>query len=306
MKTVMLINSSQTQPAIIELPEYSYLTIDGDKAIHFLQGQLTCDVNALTTEQALIGAYLNVQGRVITTLRIFHHEHQLLLQVPRDLIELVYNKLNRVALLSRVKIQIQNDIKTIGFFGGNISEKLQSYFTSTPTLPMQAIFYRGLTLLRVAKHEQFILIGLHPAITDFTKHISLPHANYEYWLSGLIMEKIVEINAKTSEQFTPHEIDLPAHNAVSFTKGCYVGQEIVARMQYLGKLKQHLQLLHWQSPPSCQILDKLFNQEQKSVGQIASIVKIDNMQYALAVLRDDHVNALLFTEKNEQLRSINN
>ncbi|MFN7098459.1 MAG: YgfZ/GcvT domain-containing protein [Gammaproteobacteria bacterium] len=297
----MLNSTSPTQPTVVSLANYSYLTTIGDKAIHFLQGQLSCDVNLLSTEQTVMGAYLNIQGRIITTLRLLRHNDQLLLQLPSNLSELVSQKLNRIAMLSRVKLQPSDDLQTIGIIGQHAGEQLQRYFTTIPTVPLQSIHEHGLTLIRITSNEQFMLIGSAESITAFAQQVRLSDGSFNDWLLQLIAAKLVEIDAFTSEQFTPHEIGLPEQGAVSFTKGCYVGQEIVARMQYLGKLKQHLQLLHWHTPPVCQRLDKVFNQDHKAVGQIAVIAQYHNQQSALVVLRDDHVGALLFTSQHEAL-----
>lgn len=289
---------TMTNTPILQLLEYSYLTISGDKSIHFLQGQLSCDVNTLAAEQGKFSAYLNVQGRVISTIRLFHHHEHLLLQVPSNIVETVLNKLSRVAMLSRVTIKPMQNLQTIGILSSNPKEKLQSYFSFIPDLPMQTFHENNITLICIIPNQQYMLVGSADTLCNFKQETT---SVQPLWLYYLIKERLVEVDALISEQFTPHEIDLPAHNAVSFTKGCYVGQEIVARMQYLGKLKQHLQLLSWTSPPVGCILDKLYNQEKKSVGQLAAIVTINNTQYALAVLRDDHQHAALFTSQNEQL-----
>lgn len=297
----MDILSTPVNPGIIEFRDYNYLAITGDKTNHFLQGQLTCDVSLLTAEKALLGAYLSVQGRVITSLRLIQHKSQLLLQLPSNISEVVYSKLNRIAALSRVKLQFNHEIQTVGILGSNVTEKLQTYFSSTPTAPMQALHEHDLMLLRITKEEQFMVIGTAQSINHFKQKVILPEISDSNWQLSLIKAGLVEIDATTTEHFTPHEIDLPGQNAVSFTKGCYVGQEIVARMQYLGKLKQHLQLLQWQTPPVCQILDKVFNQEQRAAGQIAAIASHKNQQVALVVLRDDAIKTALYTKDNTLL-----
>lgn len=266
----------------INMPAYQYVAVTGDKNRAFLQGQLSCDVNLLTEKVAVFGAYLNTKGRVIATVRIFMLNNQLLLQIPQSVAEVVLTKLNRVAALSRVKLLPCPEINTLGIVTTN------------------AVATDDTALLCINNANQYMLIGTPEIITARVQALGLSAGSDALWHYGLIQNKLIEIDAQTTEQFTPHELDLPSHNAVSFTKGCYVGQEIVARMQYLGKLKQHLQLLQWQQP-LCQRLDQLFNDKQQAVGEIISLVNLDNKQYALAVLRDDAKDLPLFTKDHLQL-----
>lgn len=104
------------------------------------------------------------------------------------------------------------------------------------------------------------------------------------WHASLVKQGIAQVYPETSETFTPHDLNYPAIGAVSFSKGCYVGQEIVARMQHRGTLKKHLQqiVLHTdQLKPG----DKLYH-EDKVVGQIADFTATDSGLLSLAVLAD--------------------
>lgn len=267
----------------ISLPYYRYFSLSGDKALAFLQGQLSCDVNRISDTQAVFGAYLNIKGRVITTLRLLKIDGKLLLQLPESLADIVVSRLARVAMLSRVTLTPEPELTTLGIIGEDTIPALgmdvipQVTMSITQSNPDSA-------LVRIAQAELFMLIGSKKSMTPFLKDPSPVDQNV--WLYQLIQSRLVEIDTQTTEQFTPHELDLSAHEAVSFTKGCYVGQEIVARMQYLGKLKQHLQQLQWHIPPLRSNNAPLYDQEQKIVGYTVMICNVENEQYALAVIRD--------------------
>ncbi|MBX9705046.1 MAG: hypothetical protein K5Q00_02235 [Gammaproteobacteria bacterium] len=238
-----------TSTIYTNLPEYSYFTVSGDKSLHFLQGQLSCDVNLLNDKQVIFGAYLNIKGRVIATVRVIKLNEQILLQIPSSLADTVITRLSRIAQLSRVSIAPLSSIET------------------------------------VESIEKLIFSG----------------SSREHWLQHLIQIKLVEITQETTELFTVHDINLPAHEAVSFTKGCYVGQEIVARMQYLGKLKQGLQYLKWPTPPICLNGAQLFDENSAPAGQIALSCILENTQHALVVLKDSAMGKKLYTEQREHL-----
>ena len=146
------------------------LSISGEDAAIFLQGQTTCDVNELEDKQGTCGAFCNAKGRVITTFYLIKIENDFLLILPNTLLSGIQERLNRYKLRAKV----------------NISES-------------------------------------HLDINTFYLPKNLP------WLTN-----------ETSEEFIPQWLNLDKLGGISFTKGCYTGQEIVARTHYLGEVKRRL------------------------------------------------------------------
>lgn len=259
----------KTSPGYISLPHYRYFSVTGDKTLSFLQGQFTCDVNQVSESQAVFGAYLDIKGRVISTLRLLKADDKLLLQLPESMVATVIPRLTRVAMLSRVKLTPEPELTTIGIIGTHTETDFSLYPVS------------------VGQAEQLMLIGTQKSVKNLLEKHTFSDPNV--WIYGLIQSRLVEVDAQTTGQFTPHDLDLPAQDAVSFTKGCYVGQEIVARMQYLGKLKQHLQQLQWPTPPERDNNTPLYDENQQVVGHIVMLCTLGSQQHALAVVRDNAV-----------------
>lgn len=287
---IELFSIDTTNHFITVLPQFGYLKITGDKAITFLQGQLTCDLLQLTPTQSLWGAYLNLKGRVITTLRVFYWQDHIYLQLPTDLLSIVQNKLAKIALLSRVTLtDVSDQFATLGLSGKTIFD--------LPTSLYGSVSDKELTIIKTGASEQTMLIGSPQAVIAVGTQTALPWGERLFWDYLQIQQKMVEVDKQITELFTPHDIALAEHQAVSFTKGCYVGQEIVARMEYRGKLKQQLYRVTFHSAPPLGAGMNLYNSEANIVGQIARVCMVpDQSQIALIVAKNEMVGQKLYSD----------
>ena len=153
--------------------------------------------------------------------------------------------------------------------------------------------------------SRFIMIGTNNDIQkqwqSLRGHAKL--AQQQLWELQNIKAGMPTIYQNTINIFTPHQLNLPALNGVSFTKGCYTGQEIVARMQYLGKLKQHLYHadIHCQISPN--MSDKIFIISENNMNEMGTVVNVamsNNNQYEiLAVLQDNAIEQSPFIIQND-------
>jgi hypothetical protein len=287
----------------IDLSDYGYISITGAKAIAFLQGQLTCDVQQVSKQYSSWGAFLNVKGRIISTVRLGYSHEQLWLQTPLSLVDTVLTKLKRVAALSRVTCStISDELITVGLVGAGWVSKLQQIFSPLPEQAGQMHCLEHLTLIKHPAADSYLLIGAPLAVMNFCQQHPAAWAPPALWEQQQIAIGLAEITQATTELFTPHEINLTEFAGVSFTKGCYVGQEIVARMQYLGKLKQHLSTLNLYTTIAVTSGMILHTQDGAVVGQIVNVATIQAGQYtALAVLRDEAQGKSLYSHDQKLL-----
>jgi len=203
----------QTKTAILsDLSHRGLLQIVGDGAKKLLQGQFTCDLEQVTTTQSQLGAHCNPQGRVISFFRIFLYENDYFLSLPRAMVPIALAALQKYAVFFKVKLTDASDqLQQLGYF--EVSQGFQQFIGRKEEL-------------------QRIAASLKPA-----ENVSI-----ERWQLCTLRNLIPAIYPETTGKFLPHELNLPALKAVSFDKGCYTGQEIIARMEYRGKLKNHLYL----------------------------------------------------------------
>lgn len=262
-------------PLCVNLSHYGLIKVSGKDAETFLQGQLSCDIREVTPTHHQLGAYCNIKGRVIALLRIFLVEDHYYLQLPKVLLEKTYSELKKYGMFSKIKLEkVENDpasknnIKKFGVYGENSPEFLSELFD-------KEIKYEDGKTEQIGSILILCLPGLKPRfeIINFSSLTSIPSlpslsSNIQDWTLLDIQAGIPEIWAESSEQFLPHDLNLPELNAVSFSKGCYRGQEIIARMEYRGNLKKRMIRMQIQDLQNIPTPGSLYEKEGKEVGRI--------------------------------------
>ena len=166
------------------------------------------------------------------------------------------------------------------------------HFNQLPEINDQVINSENKILIKIkAENERFLLLM---PITELKEELTTGN---NIWQLKNIQVGIAEIDLQNTNEFTAHDLNLPELNAVSFTKGCYTGQEIVARMHYLGKLKQHLQMIEFTATEIPLPKTKLCDQEGRTVGRLVTIAKtMENHYVALALLQDSALENIIALE----------
>lgn len=217
----------ESKDKLIALNYLGLLSIAGEDAKKFLQGQFTCDLEEISPTQSRMGAQCNPQGRVICLFRLYWFNNQYLLQIPRELIPRVMASLKKYAVFFKVHLTDVSDVfKQMGYTG-----QLDQY----PNSINEGLEINHHLIVRVnGADARYMILGEN---NFFTHEAAQPEENWKYLE---IHSNIPTIYPETSEKFLPHELNLPQLNAISFKKGCYTGQEIIARMEYKAKLKKRL------------------------------------------------------------------
>jgi len=260
--------------------DYRVIVFTGDNAADFLQGQLTADIGQLNDQNFLLTAYCNPQGRIWCIGRLWREGVHFYLLLPQQITTETAQDLQKYAALSRVKVEIKTDYHIIPTHTANLA-----------TLNLPA----GIKILPINKQRALII-----APKELNVNTSAMEMTTNEWELAEIRDGIPNIWQQTLSALLPHDVNLPELNAVSFDKGCYKGQEIVARMQYRGQRKKHLYYAICPATYPVQPGDKIFIKEEK-VGEIVSIALNNQNQYEfLAVLPDAIVeqNAELYVNNN--------
>ena len=226
-----------TANCIVDLPDLGWLCVEGVDAKKFLQGQLTCNLEKISPIQTHLAAHCNPQGRIISLFRLFYNHERYYLQMPYTLIPLALAALKKYAVFFKVTLSdVSNQFTCIGYYGN----QLQNYFTAVPENTDEMTQANELLILKLNGH--FEIFGQFTSLSLLWKKLldENQYATPEVWKQLNFKANIPCIYPETSEKFLPHEINLPQLNAISFDKGCYTGQEIIARMHYRGKVKNQL------------------------------------------------------------------
>lgn len=260
----------------MNLSDYSLLQISGTDAAKFLQGQLTCDIEQINPELSSLGAHCNAKGRIMSFFRLFLRNDSYYLLMPTEVIADALIALKKYALFSKVKLDI---IQANCFAVQTITKDLL-----LPTVDNTVINDDSITYIRIrGKTPRYFII-------DFAKTMKLKSMDTTQWHQLDIIAGIPRLYPNTIGAFLPHYLNLPALGAVSFQKGCYTGQEIIARMQHRGKLKQHMVIRYLQTTKSLVPGTKCLDINQKNIGQIIDTVANDAQQLCLLLLQDQAYN----------------
>lgn len=233
---------------LVDLSHLGLISIRGEDALKFMQGQFTNDVQLVSERQSQFNSLCSPKGRMLGIFRLFLHSDTYYLHMPRNLIEQTINRLKMFVLMSKVDIEDASDAWIrIGLCGPDAEKELQDQSLSPPLNEHQVVTSKDLIITRVPGiHPRFEIFAGWEAMqklwTAFDVHAA--PVGSDNWELLDIKAGIPTVLPQTLEAFVPQMANMQLINGVSFKKGCYTGQEIVARMQYLGKLKRRMYLAH--------------------------------------------------------------
>jgi hypothetical protein len=241
---------------LVDLSQLALLRAEGADAQNFLQGQLSNDIRLVSEAGAQLSAYCNAKGRMFGIFLIFRRtDDAYYLQLPAALAEPMLKRLRMFILRAKVKLEFADTgLRRIGLSGPNAEVLLKNALGNAPANAYDGITRDDVTAIRLpGPHARFELIAPQARLMPLWQALSakaMP-VGAGPWSWFDIMAGIPAILPGTVEEFVPQMANLDLVGGVSFTKGCYPGQEIVARMHYLGRLKQRMFRAHVESalPP---------------------------------------------------------
>ncbi len=233
--------------ALMELSPLGLIAVSGPEAEPFLQGQVTNDVTRLSAAVSQLGSHCNPKGRMLASFRAFKRDDVIYLQLPRTQVEAVTQRLRMYLLWATAIIEDASErFITIAIAGTCAPSLLASRLDAVPTQEHDGVTNHGelITIRIPGPTPRFQLLGPAPALEAIWKDLAATATvvNAEFWSLLDIRAGIPTIYRQTSDAFVPQMTNLHLLDGVSFKKGCYMGQEVVARMQYLGKLKRRMYL----------------------------------------------------------------
>ncbi|MBS1170204.1 MAG: folate-binding protein YgfZ [Burkholderiaceae bacterium] len=231
---------------VAPLTHLGLLALSGNDAVSFLHRMLTNDVERLRENEARLAGYCTPQGRLLATFLLWKTGGQLWLQMPQEILPNMHKRLQMFVLRDKVKIADASGQHVLLGLGGKAVDKvLATWFPLLPAQPYARTDSEHGTLIRVADafgapRYEWITDAATAARVWPALSASLKPATGSAWNLAEIDAGIVQIAATTQELFVPQVVNYELVGGISFKKGCYPGQEIVARTQYLGKNKRRV------------------------------------------------------------------
>ncbi|HSI25318.1 MAG TPA: folate-binding protein [Methylotenera sp.] len=263
---------------LCDLNHLGLLEISGTDAVAFLQGQVTNDVKLLMGQDnkssAHYSAYCNPKGRMLGLFLAFAQHDQLYLQFNRTLLESIMKRLKMYVMRSKVEIKDASDsMIKFGINGPHAASILAGVFSKVPAQDYELLSLDNAIVLKlpsINNHSRFQIITNAenaPLIWNALKtKTQLVGKLCWDWLE--IQAGIPDIELATQEQFVPQMLNLDILNGINFKKGCYTGQEIVARTHYLGSVKRRTYLASLDTVEAPKAGEKVLDATQNEVGQI--------------------------------------
>lgn len=281
---------------LTDLSPLGVIRFAGEDSEGFLQGQLSCDVREVSQVHARYGSYCTPKGRMLATFLLWRDEKGFCMQLPVELLPGIQKRLGMYVLRSKVQLSDASDESVrLGVAGKGAEAALAELGGAAPEDDYAMKRVGEATVVRLPGNRFEILVPPEhaPGVWRILARHCTPVGSARWeWLD--IQAGIPVVTAGTQEQFVPQMVNLELIGGVSFKKGCYPGQEIVARSQYLGKVKRRMYRVHVQSDLAPQAGDALFGQgpAEQSGGMIVSAQPSPRGGFdALAVLLNASVEA---------------
>jgi folate-binding protein YgfZ len=231
---------------VAPLTDLGLISVSGDDAATFLHNQLTNDVEHLGPAEARLAGYCSAKGRLLATFLMWKSGGAVLLQLPRQIQAPVQKRLQMFVLRAKARLaDASEDQVALGIAGEPAAALLRQWFSTPPATPYAKVESDAGVLIRVSdafgapRYQWIAAVDVAqkawPALTRELMPVG-PSA----WRLAEIDAGVPRITQATQEKFVPQMINFELIGGVNFKKGCYPGQEIVARSQYLGKLKRRM------------------------------------------------------------------
>ena len=231
---------------VAPLANMGLLACSGPDAVSLLHRLLTNDVERMQANQARLNGLCTAQGRLLASFLTFRSENRILLQLPTEILETIQKRLQMYVLRDKVEIaDASNEYALLSIGGSKAATMLTDWFPELPAEPYAVVANDAGTLIRLtdafgsARYQWLlppaILGTIWPSLTA-----NLTAQSDAAWRLADIDAGIPTILTATQEQFVPQMVNLDLVGGVSFKKGCFIGQEVVARTRYLGKTPRRM------------------------------------------------------------------
>lgn len=289
--------SARLPLTLMTLDDWALATLTGADAEKYLQGQVTADVAQLTEHQHLLAAHCDPKGKMWSNLRLFRRQDGFALIERRSLRDAQLTELKKYAVFSKVTIAPDDEHVLLGVAGFQARAALKNLFSELPDAEKQVVS-EGETSILWFEHpaERFVLVTDAATAERVTEALrgEAQLNNSQQWLALNIEAGLPVIDAVNSAQFIPQATNIQALGGISFKKGCYTGQEMVARAKFRGANKRALWTLAGRAsrvPEAGEDLELKMGENWRRTGTVLAAVQLDDGRLLVQVVMNNDMEA---------------
>lgn len=292
----------------VNLQSAAVVLIRGQDALKFLQGQVTCDVRELANGNSRLGAQCSPKGRVILSFRAFQLDQETLaLRIPSSMTENARQSFGKYIVFSKAKLETEPGLVVFGLYGEKASTLAGQLFSQLPSENETFTEAAGNYLVRL-ENDRYECLVSGANRDEFAQQLTqlAREGDENDWNLMDIRAGLASVYPETRELFTPQELNYQLVNAINFRKGCYTGQEIIARLHYRGKLKRHMYRVSCKTaelpPPGTPVINQA---SQQNVGQVVQSAWRNNQEAELLVsIVEGHFDQLALASDAQKLEQL--
>ncbi|MBS0042918.1 tRNA-modifying protein YgfZ [Shewanella sp. M16] len=274
---------------LANLSHLGLIKVVGEQGRSFIHGQVTTDISSLATDQWRWGAHCDPKGKMLASFRTFAIQDALFMLMPKDAIEVDLPQLQKYAVFSKATLSNASAEWTLlGVAGEQASQFVNKHFGD---IQQELTLIENGAILKDA--ERFILVLTPDAAAALVAQSELSVFDASAWQALEIAAGYPNLAASHASQYVPQMCNLQAVNGISFNKGCYMGQETIARMKYRGGNKRALYILRGHTNLQINLasgLEIAMEDSFRRGGQIIEFVQRGNQVLLTAVLPNDTAN----------------
>ncbi|AZI86222.1 tRNA-modifying protein YgfZ [Kosakonia sp. CCTCC M2018092] len=285
--------SSRLPLTLMTLDDWALATITGADSEKYLQGQVTADVSTLAANQHLLAAHCDSKGKMWSNMRLFHDKEGFAWLLRRSVRETQLRELKKYAVFSKVTIAADDERVLLGVAGFQARAALANLFSTLPESESQVVQEGETTLLWFAHPAERFLLVTDAATAEMVTEKLRGEAqfnNSQQWLALNIEAGLPVIDEANVAQFIPQATNLQALGGISFKKGCYTGQEMVARAKFRGANKRALWYLAGTAsrvPEAGEDLERKMGDNWRRTGTVLAAAQLDDGRVIVQVVMNN-------------------
>ncbi len=302
------VSSAPTNTTVIPLDNEGVLTVQGGDARKFLQGQSSSDFTQVHETSSRLGCLCNLKGRAILSFRAVNwQENTFHLVMDAPLVAIAKTLLQKYIVFSKAQLSTP-DLAVFGVMGEGSPTLISQLFGNCPTAIDDVISNEQASVIRLHGEQRFLVLVQPETLTTLWPQLIQQAAigDLNTWRLAQIAAGEAQVMASTSELFQPQELNFQNLNGVSYNKGCYTGQEVIARLYFRGKLKQFVHRFQASCAEIPTLNSAIVDDTEHTQGHVVLTAKRDDSTVEmLAIARRGHLDGLYLAEAKQALTLLN-